>query len=319
MKTKEISPIEDHKEGQDQIEKLMKRIWKQKIYLPLLKQLRRKQTSVANSNDPVYDAFASGRIRFDRGKVTGKFNASISRRLRELGAQYDRALKGYRLPKAALTTDMKSAIALSEANFLKTMQAMDRELGKMLPEEIAGSMRFEKIFDTTLFRVNKDLEDKMKGLIVGPKLTKEGRARFAEEYTTNLQRYVKDFTEKEVLKLRKTVQKHVSDGGRYEDLVKSIEKSYGVTTNKAKFLARQETNLMTSAFKKTRLTDYGVNEYRWSTVAGSASHPVRPMHKRLDGKTFSWDAPPITDDKGNRNHPGEDYNCRCKAIPIVRF
>ena len=53
------------------------------------------------------------------------------------------------------------------------------------------------------------------------------------------------------------------------------------------------------------------------TVVGSPNHPVREMHKALAGKVFSWDDPPITNEKGDRNNPGQDYGCRCYARPIV--
>ena len=38
---------------------------------------------------------------------------------------------------------------------------------------------------------------------------------------------------------------------------------------------------------------------------------VRPSHQSNDGKIFSWDNPPPT------GHPGEDYNCRCRAEPTT--
>jgi SPP1 gp7 family putative phage head morphogenesis protein len=95
-----------------------------------------------------------------------------------------------------------------------------------------------------------------------------------------------------------------------------------VSANKAKFLARQETSLMTTKLKETRYREAGVNEYKWKTVAGSKLHPVRPSHKILEGRIFRWDDPPITTPPGEavrRNNPGQDYNCRCFAQPIVRF
>ncbi len=44
--------------------------------------------------------------------------------------------------------------------------------------------------------------------------------------------------------------------------------------------------------------------YIWRTVGDSK---VRSSHAERDGKTFSWDAPP------EGGHPGEAYNCRCRA------
>ena len=61
---------------------------------------------------------------------------------------------------------------------------------------------------------------------------------------------------------------------------------------------------------------------RWKTVHDSR---VRDCHQSFDGKIFSWDDPPEIWYKtktrgivhtGRRCHPGEDYCCRCAAIPV---
>lgn len=38
---------------------------------------------------------------------------------------------------------------------------------------------------------------------------------------------------------------------------------------------------------------------------------TRPTHRARDGQVFSWDNPP------DGGHPGEDYNCRCRAEPYL--
>jgi SPP1 gp7 family putative phage head morphogenesis protein len=79
---------------------------------------------------------------------------------------------------------------------------------------------------------------------------------------------------------------------------------------------------MIAAYKKEKYTSAGVNKYKWRCVAGSPLHPVRPSHKALNGKIFSFDDPPITTMPGEpvrRNNPREDYGCRCHAVPIVEF
>jgi len=47
-------------------------------------------------------------------------------------------------------------------------------------------------------------------------------------------------------------------------------------------------------------------QYVWET-RGDAK--VRLSHRRNEGKIFRWDTPPPT------GHPGQDYNCRCLALP----
>jgi len=153
-------------------------------------------------------------------------------------------------------------------------------------------------------------------------LTAQERAKIAGDWANNMDLYIQKFTEEQIKKLRKDIQQQVFKGNRRETMVKKIQDSYKVTANKAKFLARQETSLLMAKFKESRYTSAGVTHYKWRCVAGSKLHPVRPSHKRLDGKTFTWQDPPITteaDEPVRRNNPGQDYNCRCTAIPIVRF
>lgn len=167
-----------------------------------------------------------------------------------------------------------------------------------------------------------DIETKQKVLsqiVISPKFDEEQVSKIAKEYNNNMKLSIKGWTEEKVKELRSLVQEKVMNGERYEGLAKIIQESYGTTQSKAQFLARQETNLLTTKMKETRYESAGVSEYKWRCVAGSKDHPVRPMHKIHDNKIFRFDNPPIVDKKGNRKNPGEDYNCRCVAVPIVRF
>lgn len=49
-------------------------------------------------------------------------------------------------------------------------------------------------------------------------------------------------------------------------------------------------------------------QYVWRT---QHDERVRTSHRVNDGRIFSWSEPPLT------GHPGEDYNCRCEAIPYI--
>ena len=137
-------------------------------------------------------------------------------------------------------------------------------------------------------------------------------------------------TEEEIPKLRKIVQDNAFSGVRRENLVQGFIDSYGVSQSKAKFWARQETNLLMAKYKETKYVEAGVPEYKWACVhMPHQSSPqtiykpgeVRYSHGILEGKIFSWSNPPITTAPGQKqrmNNPGQDYNCRCFAIPFIR-
>ena len=98
---------------------------------------------------------------------------------------------------------------------------------------------------------------------------------------------------------------------------KKIQDSFGVSESKAKFLARQESRLLLSNYHQGVMEKAGVEKYMWKCVVGTEEHPVRPYHKKNDGKIFSWDNPPTVNDAGEKKHPMQDYNCRCLAIPVI--
>ena len=106
----------------------------------------------------------------------------------------------------------------------------------------------------------------------------------------------------------------VKSGKTAKSVMQDIQHTYGVSRNKAKFLARDQMAKLNSNIAKMQQTNAGVKEYIWSS---SGDGRVRDRHKELDGKKFKWSEPPIVDMKtGRRAHPGEDYQCRCVALPV---
>lgn len=100
-------------------------------------------------------------------------------------------------------------------------------------------------------------------------------------------------------------------------IMKSIQKEYAISKTHAKLLARDQLSKLNSNITKAQQEDAGVTEYKWRTVGDGR---VRERHSDLDGKIFSWSNPPIVDIKtGRRCHPGEDYQCRCIAIPVINL
>lgn len=103
-------------------------------------------------------------------------------------------------------------------------------------------------------------------------------------------------------------------GMRPEELRDLIEERFDVTRSKADLLARDQVLKLNAKITEARQTQSGISKYIWST---SGDDRVRPMHDDLDGSEQSWDDPPVTNDDGDTNHPGEDYQCRCVAIPVI--
>lgn len=325
MKIKELKPVRESTEDYDAIERRIRDAFRQFLYLPLMRELGAKPNTLKLENakrSSLLDAIATGQIAFDRGTFTGKFNAQTTKEIKSLGGVWDKKTASFKISKAGLPKDVRDAIATSEARFQQKLADIDKQLSRNLPAEIAGKIRTANLLDSTLWRVDRELSKTLKGIHLPSALTPEQSRRIADEWQENLDLWIKGFAEEEILKLRSEIKESAFKGNRQESIIKLIQKSYGVTLNKAKFLAQQETSLLLSKFKETRYVDAGLNEYKWRCVKGSPAHPVRPAHKALDGSIQSWNNPPITSPSGEparRNHPGQDYRCRCTAIPIVKF
>lgn len=318
MKFIELKPIRETKEDYDRLESEILRALRQEIYLPLLKDLpQKRKVLLKNSREDLVDAIRSGQISFYRGRFRGKFNSQVSKEIKKLGGIWDKG--SWKISLISLPIEIENTIRASVIQFEKAMERIDKKLSDADPAKIADSIRMEKIFSSHLWKVEKEFNKSITNLIVSPSLSPYQIKTISEEYSNNLKLFVKNFAEKEIKSLRAKIKEETFQGRRYEAVVLEIQKSYGVSHNKAKFLARQETNLLMTKFKKSRYIEAGVNKYKWGCVVGTVNHPVRPRHKVLEGRIFLWKEPPVTDNKGNRNNPGEDYNCRCFARPIVDF
>lgn len=114
--------------------------------------------------------------------------------------------------------------------------------------------------------------------------------------------------------VKKLVTSAISSGTRVEVVRKRIGERFAVSESRATLIARDQILKGNSALTQARHRDAGIREYRWST---SSDERVRDMHAELDGQIFSWDDPPVTNEQGDTNHPGTDYQCRCVAVPII--
>ena len=106
---------------------------------------------------------------------------------------------------------------------------------------------------------------------------------------------------------------------------KEIQELYGSEKRTAQLLARDQIASLNAQITQAQQRDAGVTHYKWST---SKDARVRDCHAELDGKIISWDDPPEMwyetkkDGRvytGRRCHPGEDYCCRCVAIPVFDY
>lgn len=98
------------------------------------------------------------------------------------------------------------------------------------------------------------------------------------------------------------------EGTRTKTIAKRLEKRFGVSRSRARFIARNELGNANAKFTEIRQTQNGFTSYVWRT---SQDERVRESHAAKEGRTFRWNSPPP-----DTGHPGEDFNCRCTAEPV---
>lgn len=121
---------------------------------------------------------------------------------------------------------------------------------------------------------------------------------------------------------------HLAKGGRHDNLVSLIRERGRVTESRARLIARDQTSKLNSALTQARSQALGVDLYQWG---GAGDARQRDSHYVLNGKTGKYsDASVYSDDGGQtwkkrktigayEGHPGTDFQCRCVALPIVKW
>lgn len=307
----------------DEIEQRIKEQVKKKLFFPLLRVVQQPKDTLKNSFDDegvLWEALQTGKITFNRGTFSGKFDARTTRALKSLGATWDRGESTFKLGLREMPLSIQQMVTTTQNRFEKRLAAVDIELAKIVPEEIVAGLRLTDLFDKTVFKVDKDFRHNVKSITLEPEVSASARAKIAKEWEDNLKLKIVDFSRDQIKELRARVEKTFYAGNRYGTLVEEIQKSYGGSAAHAKFLARQESKLLTAKYAETRYIDADVPKYIWRTVVGSPKHPVRPDHKLLEGTVQEWANPPISNQKTKAtNNPGQDYGCRCRAVPVVEF
>ncbi len=113
--------------------------------------------------------------------------------------------------------------------------------------------------------------------------------------------------------LQRELAQPLEAGTRVEELQAWLQEKFGFDQRRAELIARDQTLKLSGQLQEERQTQAGISRYTWTT---SGDERVRHDHAELDGKTFSWDDPPIVNASEvargrppRREHPGGDFQC----------
>lgn len=108
----------------------------------------------------------------------------------------------------------------------------------------------------------------------------------------------------------------LEDSTRAAAISKEIQRSGEVAKSRADLIARTEVARAATSLTEARALAVGSTHYIWRT---SGDSDVRAGHRAMEGKVCAWNDPPEVDENGRvmRFHPGQIWNCRCWAEPII--
>lgn len=316
---KQLAPIIVKPEYYELIEKTLNKFWDEVFYSPIMEIFKREANIIVNVKSPIADALNSGRIQYVNGSFSGKFNSTLVKEFNKIGAVFDKRTGLYNINISRLPISIQSGIAIAQAKFERLNQSVLDYVDGINNEFIDSKLEQLPLFSKYMDVVD-DLDDafqkSIRKIAIKPDVSPRIARNLADIYSTNMELFIKNWTEENILELREKVYRNTFEGFRAEKLVEIIQKNNMVSENKAKFLARQETSLLTSKYRQERYTAIGSRSYKWRIRGFN----TRPDHRQLNNTVFLWSTPPITNTKtGERNHPGEDFNCFCTAIAQVDF
>lgn len=323
---KVLKPVRHRDEYTRAVERRVMDYFEEVIFLPLFQMLEDagapddgRENAAVNA---VVAALKAGRVWYADGEFAGQFNAEISRELRQMGATFSAERGTFHLDASRLPFEIRGAAEQSLERSRALHKALDERLALMQEHALGLSVGLElgEVIDTVVTDLNRQFNDSVAGIEtieVVPEVTPEIAAALRRDLTDNLDLSIQNFTQQEIVQLRAEAAANAFAGYRSDRLADIIRQKYGVTKRKAAFLADQETGLLVSKYREQQQRAAGIRNYIWST---SNDERVRPDHRALDGQKFSWDSKPVTNRaNGDRNHPGEDFRCRCVALAVIEM
>jgi SPP1 gp7 family putative phage head morphogenesis protein len=254
-----------------------------------------------------------------RARAAGRIPSRAQRRagsIREPRA----AILTYRLAVRGLAAELATLVRKRVLPLIASLEGVRTDASEVDSE-------LETIERAMLRRVDATVGAATKG--VADRTVKHSRAEFKRlginlrKAEPKLDAQIERWRERNVAKITSLMSRELglmrsilaeAEGRHVRALTREIEHRVDVTRSKAELFARDQTLKLHGQITQARHFAAGITEYIWTT---SGDERVRETHADLDGERFSYDDPPVTNDAGDRNHPGGDYQCRCTAYPVL--
>lgn len=188
-------------------------------------------------------------------------------------------------------------------------------------DEKAGDF-FREVSDFSSRKMD-DFAEKTVGRTIG---YIPNQSKLRDDFVNNFVANCKSAAEDQKKEIAAAVYKHRmfpnEDSGSLVKEINAINTKY--TKNKSKFIARNETGNLNGAIQRTQMEGAGFRYYKWMCMLDGVT---RDTHRSMNGLVCKWEDDTVYSDDGGKTwkkrtgsmfigQPGQDYNCRCTAIPF---
>ncbi|TQR21806.1 phage head morphogenesis protein [Psychrobacillus vulpis] len=245
----------------------------------------------------------------DAAAVT--YSRALQKMIRELGKETIILFEKYLEPDLAMRKDGQEFINDDLFDSLKKMfQSLKNTAAKIFAS--TKKERAVKTFINSVNRFNKhNMEQQLKVNGIDPVENESWLEEFIKSKIEDNVNYIVTIEEDYFRDIELIINEGVKKGSSIKEIRQQLIGRVEITENRAKFIAIDQAGSILGQITAQRHQNIGVNRFKWLT---SADERVRESHKELNNKVFLYSDPPEVN--GRVVIPGQDYRCRCVAIPV---
>lgn len=314
---KTLGPVVHYDAYTDAIQREVIGYFQDVLIDPIEERLNERRENA--SSDGLKAALASGAVWYADGAFRGTFNAELSAALSGMGAKWNKRSSAFYVAITSIPLAVRQSIYEAKhktAEKVAAIAALILLMRSNVAESDTGinTLTAQKlILDSADAEFNKALKefDESKNPLGIPSKMKT----VADEINEALREDAKRIMDEELAKLADELKTLASTDAPIDALKKTIERAKKRIAFRARGMSEHAAALLLSQYRREQAMRLGLRSYIWKT---KCDNRVRPDHRLLEGKEFTWDSPPITNQTtGERNAPGEDYFCRCVPINLI--
>lgn len=254
------------------------------------------------------------------GAASAKYDAALQRLVKAMRKEYNREVRKLFTEHA----NEESALAM-DASLASQARILFNALGKKWAQLFASNATrmTERMIDTASMASKRDLGESLKKISGGITIkVPDMPAALQEQITAATAENVgliKSIQQQYHERISQLVLRSAATGGRgAAEIFEGIRHYDGLTENRAKLIAIDQTRKITTAMNVERAKSVGMKRFEWVHSGGGAD--PRKLHLRYDGKVFDYDNPPVIDERtGERGFPGQLVNCKCTMVPVLEL